>query len=105
MTVFAGENVGHQLIGRFEDAKGFARQGRGAVAPRLDKAMFGGGDVVAVADAAGRRPGDLLGSMGLGLAGDAFDARIIRKLVSPALGADSMARSVKTLVSSLRSLV
>ena len=34
----------------------------------------------------GRRPGDLLGSMGLGLAGDAFDARIIRKLVSPALG-------------------
>jgi hypothetical chaperone protein len=42
----------------------------------------------------GRRPGDLLGSQGLGLAGDAFDARIIRKLVSPALGADSMARSL-----------
>jgi hypothetical chaperone protein len=46
----------------------------------------------------GRRPGDLLGSMGLGLAGDAFDARIIRKLVSPALGADSMARSVKKIL-------
>ncbi len=45
-----------------------------------------------------RRPGDLLGTVGLGLAGDAFDARIIRKLVSPALGADSLARSLeKTL--------
>jgi hypothetical chaperone protein len=46
----------------------------------------------------GRRPGDLLGSQGLGLAGDAFDARIIRKLVSPALGADSMARSLKKVL-------
>ncbi len=46
----------------------------------------------------GRRPGDLLGSMGLGLAGDAFDARIIRKLISPALGADSMARSMKKVL-------
>jgi hypothetical chaperone protein len=43
----------------------------------------------------GRRPGDLLGSVGLGLAGDAFDAKIVRKLVSPALGADSFARSGK----------
>jgi hypothetical chaperone protein len=42
----------------------------------------------------GRLSGDLLGSQGLGLAGDAFDARIIRKLVSPALGADSLARSL-----------
>jgi hypothetical chaperone protein len=46
----------------------------------------------------GRRPGDLLGSRGLGLAGDAFDARIIRKLVSPALGADSLARSMKKIL-------
>jgi hypothetical chaperone protein len=46
----------------------------------------------------GRRPGDLLGSQGLGLAGDAFDARIIRKLVSPALGADSFARSMKKVL-------
>ena len=46
----------------------------------------------------GRRPGDLLGTMGLGLAGDAFDAKIIRKLVSPALGADSMARSMKKIL-------
>jgi hypothetical chaperone protein len=46
----------------------------------------------------GRRPGDLLGSRGVGLAGDAFDAKIIRKLVSPALGADSMARSLKKIL-------
>ena len=46
----------------------------------------------------GRRAGDLLGNSGLGLAGDAFDARIVRKLVSPALGADSMARSGKKIL-------
>jgi hypothetical chaperone protein len=46
----------------------------------------------------GRRDGDLLGSKGLGLAGDAFDARLIRKLVSPALGADSLARSMKKVL-------
>jgi hypothetical chaperone protein len=37
-------------------------------------------------------PSGLLGNAGLGLAGDAFDARIVRKLVSPALGADSYER-------------
>lgn len=36
---------------------------------------------------------DLLGNSGLGLAGDSFDARIVRKLVSPALGSDSFERS------------
>jgi hypothetical chaperone protein len=40
--------------------------------------------------ARGRRPEDLLGNSGLGLAGDAFDARIVRKLVSPALGAGTL---------------
>lgn len=46
----------------------------------------------------GRGPQDLLGNAGLGLAGDAFDARIIRRLVSPALGAGTMMRSMgKTL--------
>lgn len=46
----------------------------------------------------GRTPKDLLGNSGVGLAGDAFDARIVRKLVSPALGSDSYARSLnKTL--------
>ncbi len=38
----------------------------------------------------GRRADDLLGNAGLGLAGDAFDARIVRKLVSPALGAGTL---------------
>jgi hypothetical chaperone protein len=41
-----------------------------------------------------RRSGKhLLGNGGLGLAGDAFDARIVRKLVSPVLGSDSLERT------------
>jgi hypothetical chaperone protein len=48
--------------------------------------------------ARGRSSRDLLGNSGLGLAGDAFDARIVRKLVSPALGADSLARSLNKLL-------
>lgn len=43
--------------------------------------------------ARGRTAKDLLGNGGLGLAGDSFDARIVRKLVSPALGSDSFERS------------
>jgi hypothetical chaperone protein len=46
----------------------------------------------------GRRPQDLLGNSGVGLAGDAFDARIVRKLVSPALGSESLARSLNKLL-------
>ena len=34
----------------------------------------------------GREDSDLLGNAGVGLAGDAFDAQIVRHLVSPALG-------------------
>jgi hypothetical chaperone protein len=49
----------------------------------------------------GRKAEDLLGNGGVGLAGDAFDARIVRKLVSPALGADSMARSGKKILPAL----
>lgn len=46
----------------------------------------------------GRSAQDILGNSGVALAGDAFDARIVRKLVSPALGSDSHARSLnKTL--------
>jgi hypothetical chaperone protein len=41
----------------------------------------------------GRTANDLLGNSGLGLAGDSFDARIVRKLVSPALGSNSLGRS------------
>jgi hypothetical chaperone protein len=46
----------------------------------------------------GRKPEDLLGNSGVGLAGDAFDARIVRKLVSPALGSDSFARSLNKVL-------
>lgn len=46
----------------------------------------------------GRTSGDLLGNSGVGLAGDAFDARIVRKLVSPALGFGSEARSLHKLL-------
>ena len=42
----------------------------------------------------GRKPEDLLGNSGVGLAGDDFDARIVRKLVSPSLGSNSEARSL-----------
>ena len=40
-------------------------------------------------------PGEtsILGNAGLGLAGDAFDARIVRELVSPALGSNSFERA------------
>jgi hypothetical chaperone protein len=41
---------------------------------------------------------EMPGYSGVGLAGDAFDARIVRKLISPALGSNSEARSLnKTL--------
>lgn len=46
----------------------------------------------------GRTPQDLLGNSGVGLAGDAFDARIVRKLVSPALGSNSEARSLNKVL-------
>jgi hypothetical chaperone protein len=46
----------------------------------------------------GRTPQGLLGNSGVGLAGDAFDARLVRKLVSPALGSDSEARSLNKLL-------
>lgn len=41
----------------------------------------------------GSSPRRVLGTQGLGLAGDAFDAKLIRHLVSPALGAGSSLRS------------
>jgi hypothetical chaperone protein len=39
---------------------------------------------------------DVLGNTGVGIAGDALDARIVRRLISPALGSDSLARSLET---------
>ena len=46
----------------------------------------------------GRTPQDLLGNSGVGLAGDAFDAKIVRKLVSPALGSESHVRSLNKIL-------
>jgi hypothetical chaperone protein len=43
-------------------------------------------------------PQEVLGNSGLRLAGDSFDARIVRKLVSPALGSDSYARSMSKIL-------
>jgi hypothetical chaperone protein len=42
----------------------------------------------------GRVQSDIVGNAGLGIAGDAFDAKIVRHLVSPALGAGSQLRSL-----------
>ncbi|MGI4854512.1 MAG: Hsp70 family protein [Janthinobacterium lividum] len=48
-------------------------------------------------------PGEpqVLGTTGVGLAGDAFDAKIVRYLISPALGSDSMARSLHKVLPAL----
>jgi hypothetical chaperone protein len=47
----------------------------------------------------GRESAGLLGNAGVGLAGDAFDAKIIRHLVAPALGAGSEMRSMNKILS------
>ncbi len=46
----------------------------------------------------GRIASDLLGNAGIGLAGDAFDAKIVRHLVAPALGAESHMRSLNKVL-------
>jgi hypothetical chaperone protein len=46
----------------------------------------------------GRASGDIVGNAGLGIAGDSFDAKIIRHLVSPALGAGSQLRSLDKIL-------
>ncbi len=43
----------------------------------------------------------VIASTGVGLAGDSFDARIVRRLVSPALGSESSARSVGKVLPAL----
>ena len=66
---------------------------------------FGGGTsdfsllrVGPVARKHGHGKRDMLGYSGVGLAGDAFDARVVRKLVSPALGSNSEARSLNKIL-------
>ena len=46
----------------------------------------------------GRTAESLLGNAGLGIAGDAFDAKIIKHLVSPALGAGTNIRSIDKIL-------
>jgi hypothetical chaperone protein len=46
----------------------------------------------------GRVASDIIGNAGVGIAGDAFDAKIIRHLVSPALGAGSQLRSLDKIL-------
>jgi hypothetical chaperone protein len=46
----------------------------------------------------GRFASDLLGNAGIGLAGDAFDAKIIRHVVSPALGYGTNIRSMDKIL-------
>jgi hypothetical chaperone protein len=46
----------------------------------------------------GRTPADLLGNAGVGIAGDAFDARIVRNLVSPHLGSGTQMRSMNKIL-------
>jgi hypothetical chaperone protein len=46
----------------------------------------------------GSSPQEVLGNSGVRLAGDSFDARLVRKLVSPALGSDSYARSMNKIL-------
>ena len=53
------------------------------------------------ASAQGEPVRTVLGSTGVGIAGDAFDARIVRRLIAPALGSESMARSVDKIFPAL----
>jgi hypothetical chaperone protein len=60
---------------------------------------FGGGTSdFSLIHAGPGRPQDLLGNAGVGLAGDAFDAQIVRHLVSPALGAGTQMRSMDKIL-------
>lgn len=43
----------------------------------------------------------VLGTTGVGIAGDAFDARVVRRLISPALGSEAEARSLGKLLPAL----
>jgi hypothetical chaperone protein len=67
---------------------------------------FGGGttdfSLLRVGPAVRRNGGpQVLGTTGVGIAGDAFDARIVRRLISPALGSDTEARSLGKLLPAL----
>ena len=66
---------------------------------------FGGGttdfSLLRVGPSFTKRQQRVLASTGVGLAGDAFDARIVRRLVSPALGSESQARELGKVLPAL----
>lgn len=62
---------------------------------------FGGGTTDFSLLRMGQGTPQVLGTTGVGLAGDAFDAKIVRYLISPALGSDSMARSLHKVLPAL----
>ncbi len=67
---------------------------------------FGGGttdfSLLRVGPEANTKGGpQVLANTGVGLAGDAFDARLVRYLISPALGSESQARSLGKLLPAL----
>ena len=67
---------------------------------------FGGGttdfSLLRVGPEANAKGGpQVLANTGVGLAGDAFDARLVRYLISPALGSESQARSLGKLLPAL----
>lgn len=58
---------------------------------------FGGGttdfSLLRIRPIQGTNDLQVLGNSGVGIAGDAFDSKIVRRLISPALGSDSITRS------------
>jgi hypothetical chaperone protein len=62
---------------------------------------FGGGTTDFSLLKLGQGQRTVLGTTGVGLAGDAFDAKIVRYLISPALGADTMGRELNKLLPAL----
>ncbi len=59
---------------------------------------FGGGTSdFSLLRVGGEKTRKVLGNSGLGFAGDAFDARIVRRLVSPSLGSESLERGDKAI--------
>jgi hypothetical chaperone protein len=62
---------------------------------------FGGGTTDFSLLRLGQGKHTVLGTTGVGLAGDAFDAKIVRYLISPALGADTLGRELNKMLPAL----
>ncbi len=87
-------------------AAAYAYQAAGERDETLLIGDFGGGttdfSLLRVGPGANAQGGpQVLANTGVGLAGDAFDARLVRYLISPALGSESQARSLGKLLPAL----